>query len=1566
MENTEKNSLNYPKLGMQLGKSPSELLEGEYSLMLNGGVQSIDSSVIKLTNRESNLLCSLFKKDYVVLFHLPINPNNKTIFFLYNPITQQSEIGYINNIYIEDKKDEEANCSDCNTPTIEDTPLEQIVQKELCTYNTIVSAPCLGFNLKDRIDATYRIDNNGITLYFSQTGKTLRYLELFDIPYKNLTDNKCQEPFVINELDCSKINVFKSYNQPCITTLSVDSGGSTLSGVYQFAIAYVADRLTPSNNYLPITNFTPLTHPIPIFQKQTTVATDYITDKSIKIQISDLDTNFDFFQLVVVRTVDNVSRAFLVNTFPINSSNFTYTYTGSNLDAPFSFDEVIRKRPVYESINGVIQANNHLLPYDLIEQKPLNLQPVVNLLHLQWQTIEANEDFYADPRNNHLKSFLRDEVYPFGIEFHSTDGYISPTFPLIGRQPNSDDISLIPPSDTNFITPPSNCASENRTQKWQFYNTAPPPSSSPCITPSLGGIKDYSDGSNCFNFPFQYGEFAYHESILRYPSNKEVWGDLCGKPIRHFKFPDFCTSPFIDNPSNSRTNKIYPIGVRLDVKQIKFILNKAVELNLITEEQKNKITSYRIKRGDRTNNKSIVAKGIMSDIMATPLFTVNSTAVKAIPIPITPLQFVHFPNYGFNDVRPFDPYLASVHPLIQTKRYSFYSPETSFNDPLLPTESKIEFVYHGNSVSQFHEVEKHATYVLLGQQAFIVANTLAFIEALIDLLTATSSSTFLGAVAIAGLQSVLFNYPSYAQDWLDIFQSIGRPYNPAIYKTAIGYYTNYKCIPKTEKFQQPISNSRYLKDGKFEFIEDNELVRLNNWLRETSVYLSHPTAYKPTHIITGDLSLKDESKNTFSKGVLACTLSVDRENYKISNHYTSIKNYVPDQYGEINQIQWVDTGYCGKIDWNDPTQDTLCETIFGGDTFLSRFSFKKKFPYFIQDRINFGIGEDVTYRYYSNIGSTTYYFNTMNEEGFLSGLSFIRDYMTIWFQPDVKLEYCGNPSSSSIFYHKGKMIMYDISIPYFIVESSYNLNFRHGENELEKSFYPAISNIEYWTQPFRVPLATPNYYFYNTTFSKSSSNNFYYILKDNFDSIEEERRRFLPNRVLYSQQYNYFNYFANDYYDFPFQDGKLIGLKNLEQTKILAIQENSSKVFNAYIKIPTSIETGIITTGQMFSELPQEFYKTDLGFAGGTHRQIISTPYGHFWVDVENPSIMFLSGQSLKDITLDTKDKKCKWFFRENLPFKIKHDFPEIDVDRNYQSLGIAMGWDNKYEVLYITKLDYQLKNKYKGKVVYTNNQFHYENLIISIDNPEFFYNKSWTISYSPTVDQFISFHSFQPLYYNSLETYFQTGIRNSIWNHNQTSKSYQVYYNKLYPFIIEYSIKNEIVDKILNNITYKAPFFRYVDSLNYYEVFDKTFNKAIIYTQNQSSGYLNLIVKQKNNPFQNLIPKISMVDNIIYTDVLTELTNDKFTFNQFIDRTNNKNNLQLQTNFNKQPLFHYLPDNPAYKELNPKSLSYAPQPFHPNHLISNYFTIRLINDKYSNYNIKPELFITNNSIYGN
>jgi hypothetical protein len=83
-------------------------------------------------------------------------------------------------------------------------------------------------------------------------------------------------------------------------------------------------------------------------------------------------------------------------------------------------------------------------------------------------------------------------------------------------------------------------------------------------------------------------------------------------------------------------NAIYPIGVKIDVQQVGF----AIQSSSLTSEEKASIVGFKIVRGNRSTNKSIIAKGILRNVGK---YEREGT-------------FFYYPNYPYNDLSK-DPFL---------------------------------------------------------------------------------------------------------------------------------------------------------------------------------------------------------------------------------------------------------------------------------------------------------------------------------------------------------------------------------------------------------------------------------------------------------------------------------------------------------------------------------------------------------------------------------------------------------------------------------------------------------------------------------------------------------------------------------------------------------------------------------------------------------------------------------------------------------------------------------------------------------------------------------------------
>jgi hypothetical protein len=538
-------------------------------------------------------------------------------------------------------------------------------------------------------------------------------------------------------------------------------------------------------------------------------------------------------------------------------------------------------------------------------------------------------------------------------------------------------------------------------------------------------------------------------------------------------------------------------------------------------------------------------------------------------------------------------------------------------------------------------------------------------------------------------------------------------------------------------------------------------------------------------------------------------------------------------------------------------------------------------------------------------------------------------------------------------YLSGKYIHSMYGISSFLVESNYNLDYRYGENNKAKDFYPHVGDIIEWTQQTHVPISEDNYYFYNKDYSKQNVENLGTILNNDFKQSKEDCKVSHPNRTINSLQDNDQNdrfdgnliFLANNYNEAPKSAGKLKLVKGLDNSRILILQENGYSIANSYISQQTNIAQSTVGTNTLFNKtLPVQYLKTDLGFGGTQTSAYVATEFGSFWVDNVRGHIL-----NLTDNVQNIVQPEDQWWFKENLPFKILQDFPEVDIDNNYKYFGNCIVYDARFKKIIFTKRDAQLKEEWRGFVEYQGDLFYdkvNKKHILPTDET-YFCNKSFTISYSPLYKDFISFHSFTPNYYSPNQNYYSSGINysttqddseNGLWNHNLTNKSFQVYYGKLYPYIQEYSVASKAQNKVLNNVESITEFRRFQDNLSSAMVLGKFFNKALIYNQNQTTGLLELVNKDKNNLFQvTQYPKQKPNSR----EILTENIENIYRFNDFYN---------VAIHQNGQPIMIY-PCSQPYSELNPEAISYKAQ-YLKDLMRSDWMSIRLINDKYSNYQI--------------
>ena len=587
--------------GLNLDQTLNQIPKGKLTYALNAAVENFDSNSVNYQNEPGNELCVTFPSGFVLIGTHFIQERSKHVFFITNPETGASEIGYMDN--------------------------------NDCIYRTYISAPCLNFNIKHPIHkSVHKITECTTEVYWTDGLNPRRYIDLNpeNLPYVLIGGTPACDPIYSDQIDCNGLNVQPDFIIPQLDVTDINSGGDLEAGTYQFAIQYCDALGNPYTSYYSVTNPTPIADP-----SVTTPNFNYPVGRSIQVTVSNLDDTglYDYFNLAVIKTVNAITSVELIGTYFIDGASQVITYSGQNkTNIRLTVNDIFEKFPYYEIAQDVTAVRDVLVWDQLTSIERINYQQIASGITLQWETHRIpNTETYADELNaTNLRGYLRDEVYAFEIVFLLKNGKQTDGFHIPGRVANNNDLVPVPQTNDDFIGDPD--PSTGTSPYWKIYNTGSVTGFSPGYSPAT----DYKG-------PYQYGEFAYWESIEEYPCNEELWGDLAGQKIRHHKFPDVLVSPIFESALFTgqdtmviQKDAIFPIGVKIDVQQVQSLINTSS----LTPEQKNQIAGFKIIRGDRSTNKSIVAKGILRNVGK---YEREGTEY-------------YFPNYPYNDLRQ-DPFL---------------------------------------------------------------------------------------------------------------------------------------------------------------------------------------------------------------------------------------------------------------------------------------------------------------------------------------------------------------------------------------------------------------------------------------------------------------------------------------------------------------------------------------------------------------------------------------------------------------------------------------------------------------------------------------------------------------------------------------------------------------------------------------------------------------------------------------------------------------------------------------------------------------------------------------------
>lgn len=871
-----------------------------------------------------------------------------------------------------------------------------LFDESVCSYTTIVNDKCLGFNTSHLITGASRKNFDcTYSIYWDDGINPSRQLNIDRPAYKlvGVTPDTCSTNIYDKNVDCEKLRMARIINTPKVTLSKGSSGGELANGSYQVAIAYTVNQVRVSDYFTP-------SNIQSIFSHRN-------LSGSLEIILEDLDTNYDEYEIVVISFINQKTNCVKLGNYNTRQNRVFVDFLQAALPV-VDLALIPMQTPIYEKSDSIWEVNDYLLRVGVYTKPEFNYQILANKIVSKWVALELPADYYQ--KGGHLTSYMRDEQYSFFIRWIYNTGHKSATYHIPGREASIAELSHVGGDDAYEVRN----GSTELPRQWQVTNTATQ-EITPAYTIPEGKV-------------VAQGYMGYWESTERYPTNQpDIWGDQCGQPIKHHKFPD---STVIPTSGNNGTT-INVLGVKFENIQHPLDFDGTPMTSVV---------GYEILRGTREGNKSIVAKGL-----------INNTGQYDIPGSNNKKGL--YPNYPFNDLRT-DPFLSQkpVKGGCQGKDYvpmgdfrkdifTFHSPDTQFKNPFLSAqELKIESEDYGDVTGNYEPVFKHPRHKMLrdfalfasgivgigtgllalgGKKTTSIEGTRSFNAGiggtfagpagvgittstgatpltsgpLADLLGTTITSTALSIPAVpfgpvgalgsvrttsqeqglfgSGILSAaagpfLFTYflGKGVEEALRIMRAM-LPWTQFAYQyNSHGFYNNHKA-PASGNKRRKILDANYLEPYLQEFTAD---FRVNNLYRSRSVILQLDKAID-------NPSVQDTTRKTIGDLGAYNNPTVEFQT-TTSAYYVALKNILAAQYGQIDSINQVPVSQGLMPTTADINARYSSPVLFGGDVYINRYTEKNSMFFFNDWLFDQPDGYPLDYRLRVNVPYPRYWINT--------------------------------------------------------------------------------------------------------------------------------------------------------------------------------------------------------------------------------------------------------------------------------------------------------------------------------------------------------------------------------------------------------------------------------------------------------------------------------------------------------------------------------------------------------------------------------------------------------------
>ena len=645
-----------------------------------------------------------------------------------------------------------------------------------------------------------------------------------------------------------------------------------------------------------------------------------------------------------------------------------------------------------------------------------------------------------------------------------------------------------------------------------------------------------------------------------------------------------------------------------------------------------------------------------------------------------------------------------------------------------------------------------------------------------------------------GLSLLQKNIAVGGQEIIDLIYNLVSFQEHVLKYNSHGFFNDFDAHPLTLNFRTKNEAANYI-GSSFQTFDQNKY-KINNLFRPTTVAVS---TEKP---ISSNYGVEDTSRfalgGYYNSNGSASTPDWE-DNLKnpegpfkkpISALYGALKFNMDNQYGQLDGIKQIQQRSCVEIiDQENPINfKYTSKAIFSGDTFVSHYTEKCIMPIFTDFLM--GQYDGFPYDYYlrTNIPYPRFWLNsrkfdmagmaqTISTLGFsgFGGGSIDETLPNELYYLD-RGDTCGW-NLLSIFQPDGLNSAFAMNHAYiyshingindFYVETEINLPYRDWEEPKERRFYDKYeyNNLD---DLFHAEIEKyDNFYKYDESLSPSkfvSQNSTFAEMqpKDYNPYIAETCFVNYPKRLIYSLQANeedrkdYWRQFLfANYKDFK---NKVSVIKPFSKTgALMFFPYQSPQLFQGVDTLKTDAGTKVtIGDAGLFTQALQNVVNSDLSNEYGSlenHRGVINTPAGLFYVSQAQGKIFqYTPGKGLVPIS----NAGMKWWFNKYLPSRFLKQFPTSEntewIDNPVVGVGCQVIYDPNDDIVYFMKKDFSMKSQYVAGATFVDRltkpvDVTLNGITVSIDigDPIYFDDCSWTISYDPKAQAWISFHDWHP-----------------------------------------------------------------------------------------------------------------------------------------------------------------------------------------------------------------------------